>query len=270
MYQEVIAPATGQYILHMYAAADRAGGLVGANVNGAAAASQPVEAKGFGRYEPYVMTFTASAGDIIRVWMYSPASPGYVVIDDASLTAGTPVHAITSGTWTIMPVPGPLGSFALQGAGFTAEGTYDGGPVDLIAACSAGRVCAPGSRVALSAAFVNDTPSAFMTFARGTISSGEGDGMFVEFAGAVRLTGGNVILPSPSGTAFPELVTAAAPFALSGTLKGYEILGFREPRLVFEWPLVGHGTATAELLAGPSPSGSGIALTVYRIIYAFD
>jgi hypothetical protein len=32
------------------------------------------------------MTFQASAGDTIRVWMYSPATPGYVVIDDVSLT----------------------------------------------------------------------------------------------------------------------------------------------------------------------------------------
>ncbi len=31
------------------------------------------------------MTFTANQGDTIRVWMYSPATPGYVVIDDASL-----------------------------------------------------------------------------------------------------------------------------------------------------------------------------------------
>ena len=36
-------------------------------------------------FEGYTMTFTASAGDVIRVWMYSPASPGYVVIDDAIL-----------------------------------------------------------------------------------------------------------------------------------------------------------------------------------------
>jgi hypothetical protein len=32
------------------------------------------------------MTFTANAGELIRVWMYPPATPGYVVIDDVSLT----------------------------------------------------------------------------------------------------------------------------------------------------------------------------------------
>jgi hypothetical protein len=31
------------------------------------------------------MSFSAAAGDTIHVWMFSPASPGYVVIDDVSL-----------------------------------------------------------------------------------------------------------------------------------------------------------------------------------------
>jgi hypothetical protein len=85
LYQEVAAPSAGTYTLRIYAAADRAGGLVGANVNGFAAASTAVAPLGFGMYAPYEMTFTAAAGDVIRVWMYSPAQPGYVVVDDASL-----------------------------------------------------------------------------------------------------------------------------------------------------------------------------------------
>ena len=32
------------------------------------------------------MQFQATAGAVIRVWMYSPPTPGYVVIDDVSLT----------------------------------------------------------------------------------------------------------------------------------------------------------------------------------------
>jgi hypothetical protein len=32
------------------------------------------------------MTFAANAGDLIHVWMYSPSTPGYVVIDDVMLT----------------------------------------------------------------------------------------------------------------------------------------------------------------------------------------
>jgi hypothetical protein len=87
MYQEVIAPADGTYVLTMFANADRSGGLVGVDVNRAPAQSQAVAVRSFGNYgaNPYTMRFTAAAGDTVRVWMYSPASPGYVVIDDVAL-----------------------------------------------------------------------------------------------------------------------------------------------------------------------------------------
>jgi hypothetical protein len=65
---------------------DRTGGFVGADVNGRKVAGNPVSARRFGNYAQYVMTFQTSAGDTIRVWMYSPTTPGYVVIDDVSLT----------------------------------------------------------------------------------------------------------------------------------------------------------------------------------------
>jgi len=88
LYSDVRVPRTGNYTLTMYATADRAGGLVGANVNGVLAATSSVAPRGFRTYgEPYVMTFGAQEGDIIRVWMYSPATPGFVVIDDVTLTA---------------------------------------------------------------------------------------------------------------------------------------------------------------------------------------
>jgi hypothetical protein len=87
IYQEVAAPTTGTYTLTLFANADRSGGLVGANVNGRTAVSQPVDVGAFGNYGlVYNLSFHAVAGDSIRVWMYSPASPGYVVIDDVSLT----------------------------------------------------------------------------------------------------------------------------------------------------------------------------------------
>ncbi len=89
MYQEVVAPSTGTYTVAFYANADRTGGDVGVNVNDSTVAWQAVEVRGFGNYgAPYTMTFTATQGDTIRVWMFSPATPGYVVIDDVSLTAG--------------------------------------------------------------------------------------------------------------------------------------------------------------------------------------
>jgi hypothetical protein len=90
IYQEVTAPATGSYTLTIYADADRPGGLVGVNVNGQSAASADIAVQGFDDYGSYTMGFAASAGDVIRVWMYSPATPGSVVIDDASLTLNNP------------------------------------------------------------------------------------------------------------------------------------------------------------------------------------
>jgi hypothetical protein len=85
LYQDVTAPATGTYSLTVFATADRDGGVVGANVNGSSVVSAPVASAAFGDYVAYTMTFSANTGDIIRVWMYSPAVPGYVVIDDVSL-----------------------------------------------------------------------------------------------------------------------------------------------------------------------------------------
>jgi hypothetical protein len=87
MYQDVTAPITGEFTFTIYANADKSTGLVGVNVNGLGVAAATVIARGFGSYgAAYTMTFSAVQGDMIRVWMYSPASPGYVVIDDASLT----------------------------------------------------------------------------------------------------------------------------------------------------------------------------------------
>ena len=90
LYQDVTAPATGTYSLTVFATADRDGGLVGANVNGSGVVSAPVASRAFGDYVAYTMTFSANTGDAIRVWMYSPAAPGYVVIDDVSLLGPPP------------------------------------------------------------------------------------------------------------------------------------------------------------------------------------
>jgi hypothetical protein len=86
LFQEVTAPATGTYTLQLYANADRTGALVGANLNGATAASASVEVRGTGNYgSAYSFVFHANQGDLICVWMYSPATPGSAVLDDVSL-----------------------------------------------------------------------------------------------------------------------------------------------------------------------------------------
>ena len=102
LYQTITAPATGTYMATFYANADRPGGLVGVNVNGAFASSAGVDVRGFGNYgTPYVMNFTAAAGDTVIVWMYSPGTPGYVVIDDVSLVlVDSGQSSPASGGWT--------------------------------------------------------------------------------------------------------------------------------------------------------------------------
>jgi hypothetical protein len=121
IYQEITAPGTGQYSLQIHAAADRSGGFVGANVNGAAAASADVQPGPFGVYRLYPLSFNARAGDVIRVWMYSPASPGYVVIDDVSLTVGgnpppsQPVDCV-QGDWRIVSQAVSYSEWVTRGA----------------------------------------------------------------------------------------------------------------------------------------------------------
>ncbi len=268
MYQEVTAPATGTYTLRIHASADRPGGLVGANVNGNSAVSREVAVAPFAVYAPSTMTFTASAGDVIRVWMYSPAQPGYVVIDDASLMlAETEARVVTQGTWTIQTT-GTFGTFNLRGADFHADGTYEWGEVDALTACRTS--CAPGTAVALRSTFVNHMPTNLMSFARGVTSlGGSAVAGWVEYGGALTLSGGIVTLPAVIGTEWPQLVSVVAPFAMDGALEGYDVVGVREPTLLFRQPLRGGGIATLELLVHPDASGHTV-LTFYQLRYEFS
>jgi hypothetical protein len=264
LYQDLAAPSTGTYQLQMFATADREGGLVGANVNGALAATSDVEPRGFGNYGgAYTMAFRATAGDTIRVWMYSPAVPGYVVVDDVGLAIDHTV-TIARGSWTIGPwYPGPpLGRFDLAGENVQVNGSYDGGVVD--AAVCAGATCRPGQTISLRSTFENLTPLTIASFARGTATVNGTAYSFLEFGGQLTLEGGTVVLPTPTGTDYPERVSVSAPFTFAGDLKGFEVLGLRDPKLVFDLPLAGRGTATLDLLSGPNSS-----LTFYQLRYEF-
>lgn len=267
IYQEVVAPQTATYSLAFYASADRAGGLVGANVNGLTAASSNVEARPFGDYALYTLTFTANAGDVIRVWMYSPATPGYVVIDDVSLTVESSSRAIVGGEWTIFTSGPPVGEFALSGDGFSIEGIYNAGLVVPAQTCAV--ACAPGQIVDLDAFFHNDTPVEFQSYSHGTAPGLGTASPFIEFGGSLKLDGDRVTLPAPSGDTLPELVTVSAPFVLSGILRGYQVVGVREPKRLFQVSLTGRGTATLRLLSGPA-AGGGVQLTFYGLSYVFE
>ena len=87
LYQEVVAPVTGAYTLTIHANASRPGAWVGMNVNGTSVASSAVEVRAAGSYgAPYQLTSACTSGDLVRVWLYSPAAPGSAVIDDVTLT----------------------------------------------------------------------------------------------------------------------------------------------------------------------------------------
>ncbi len=84
IYQEVIShQANTRFNFFIDALADHPGAIVGVNVNGQYADSRAVQGAG---YQNYGMTVvTPNAGDVIRVWMYAPATAGFVAIDDAVL-----------------------------------------------------------------------------------------------------------------------------------------------------------------------------------------
>ena len=263
LYQEMTAPVTGDYTLRMFASADRSGGLVGVNLNGQTATLADVAVRDFGVYDEYTLPFHAQGGDVIRVWMYSPPVPGYVVIDDVSVMLNQPI-AITQGSWSIGPSgPGQLGRFTLTGDGVQITGSYDGGLVEPQFDCSA-TSCLPGQLVALRSFFENQTPLTIESFARGSVAAGGVTYAFLEFGGALVLSGQTVALPSPQDPT-QERVRVSAPFTFSGDLKGFDVLGRRAPRLVVDVPLTGHGTVTLELLSAPSGT-----LSFSRLTYVFE
>jgi len=62
--------------------------------------------------KPYTMGLVAKAGDTIHVWMYSPATPGSVVIDDASLMLYLRNPGFEEST---VPALGPAGCLTVSG-----------------------------------------------------------------------------------------------------------------------------------------------------------
>ena len=264
MYQDVAAPVTGGYTFRVYATSDREGGLVGVNVNGNLAALQEVAANGFGNYVRYTIAFDAQAGDAIRVWMYSPATPGYVVIDDTTLRLNEAIE-ITGGTWEISRIAAPpLARFTLNGDGVHIAGSYEDGTVE---ACSVRQPCQAGQLVSLRSVFENPFPQTDVSFARASATLGPQVYAFVELGGLVTLAGAAVTLPDSSGLGPGEVVQVSAPFTFFGDLKGFAVLGRRDPDLVFDLPLVGHGTVTLRLLTRPGSTG---ALEFNKLTYVFE
>ena len=102
---------------------------MGANVNGVTAASTEVEPAPFGVYTLYTLTFTANAGDVIRVWMYSPPRR---LRRHRRCQPGNGRRVGARGDWRNVDNQGvgePFGSFDLTGADFSVQGTYKYGEV---------------------------------------------------------------------------------------------------------------------------------------------
>jgi regulation of enolase protein 1 (concanavalin A-like superfamily) len=124
LLQQVIAPATGSYTLTAYANADRAGALVGVNVNASLGGSAPIAVRGAGNYgAPYVMHFHASVGDAIVAWMYSPAAPGSAVIDDVAVVF-EPAAGSSAPTGTAAWQSRDIGAVGVAGSTTLGSGSW--------------------------------------------------------------------------------------------------------------------------------------------------
>src|SRR5262249_1757664 len=92
--QRYVVPsgAGGAYALSLYAKSDRAGAFIGVSVNAASAGSREVSIRRWGPESaatygaPYRFTFSANPGDTVTVWGFSPNTPGWLVMDDVTLT----------------------------------------------------------------------------------------------------------------------------------------------------------------------------------------
>jgi hypothetical protein len=87
LYQDITVPATGAYMFSVRANATHSGAFVGVDINGSGFQALPIDVRPIGDYgtASYVISFTASKGDVVHVWMYSPATPTWSAIDAATL-----------------------------------------------------------------------------------------------------------------------------------------------------------------------------------------
>jgi len=90
LYQDNTIAEGGTYVLTAWTNSDTAGAYVGINVppsspGAPSVVSAPVTVGGVGTYTRFTTSIMVKAGDVVRVWLYAPASPGTTVIDDVEL-----------------------------------------------------------------------------------------------------------------------------------------------------------------------------------------
>jgi hypothetical protein len=87
LYQDITLRETGPYQVRVWSNSDAPGAYVGINAPGiqSGVVSTPVKVGGFGNYSLFKVGFDGKAGEVVRVWLYAPASPGATVLDDVDV-----------------------------------------------------------------------------------------------------------------------------------------------------------------------------------------
>ncbi|GCE30216.1 hypothetical protein KDA_57000 [Dictyobacter alpinus] len=84
MAQTITAPTSRTYTLTAYAANNTGNVQLGVDVNGTQVKN--IEVAGNVGYQQYTTSFTANAGQSIKIWYYAHAIAGWATLDDVSLT----------------------------------------------------------------------------------------------------------------------------------------------------------------------------------------
>jgi hypothetical protein len=82
MSQSFTAPLTGTYTLQAYGAISNGTGSIGVDRNGTQIINKTVSGSG---YSLYTQTFTATAGDTINIWAWTPSTANWMTIDDMAV-----------------------------------------------------------------------------------------------------------------------------------------------------------------------------------------
>ena len=218
---------------------------------------------GNGRYQALTVGDNAEAahrahGDA-RLGEAVPNASGMVF--DENCEAVRRSFVVTSGSWMISAGSWPGFRFDVAGEDFLLSGTWDQALPGPSLSYTAGTV------VTIRSVFQNATPLTIASFARGTAAIGGTSYPFVELGGDLSFVTDPITMPTPAPNEAGQRLTVTVPFRMSGVLKGYDVLNRREPLLVFEVQVSGHGTATLEQMSGPIGS---LGLTTGRLTYAFS
>lgn len=179
---------------------------------------------------------------------------------------------VVSGTFVIHGYLDNRGIFSLTAAdGSTVSGGWPYGVAQAFSGCG-GSSCGGGTSVSPVASFTFGVPFYFgEPYASGSAVVGGRAYEHILFGGTLAFSGPAAAIPprlveSWEGT----LVSLTLPFEFTGTLNGYELLGYREAQLRFSQQLAGSGQARLEFVADGPVVGEPARFTYLRTTYNFD